>query len=264
MNDIWHCLLSSICITIPEFIFVVIITLKLMKRNDMLDLYDLKNNSISIILIASPPAIIYDIMRHIIKSSTLINHLLAVIILYFLLIHILKKTLKKRSLDYPKLYSKAFAYLLLSLLLPLVIEMATLPIIFRLLNKTFETISLDFYLILLCSLSSRIIEIIIIIFILIKKNRKFQIKLGDYIFNNKFFMRLIISILIGLIIFEAFFMKYILHNNLLNVFDTIYEQLFVIVCVGFFLPCAIIVAIYSCVNYCVMINNSEKQTFKDD
>lgn len=265
MVNIVHALLSSICITIPEFIFMIIITTRIMKRKEMLDLYDWKNNLISILEITMPPALLYDTLSYIIKSSELINKILSFFILYILLIYVLKQRDKERGLFYPYLKTKAFFYLFVSLFLAIAIEEITLPIILKLVNRTVTEIKLDFYLVLLCSLTPRVLDIVIIAYIFIKRNSKFKINMIDYILKNKFSVRMIILVILGLIIFEGYFMKSLIYNNLLGIYSTIYEQLFIVIGVAFLIPGLIMIIIYSSINYLVIIINSgEKRNFRND
>lgn len=261
MTNVIHALLSSVCITIPEFIFMAIITLKLLKRNDMLDFYDLKNNLLSILTITIPPAILYDTLNYIIKTQSLINRIIAFILLYILLIYILKQ---RELCSYSKLKQKALIYLIISLLIVFAIEAVSFPIILKLLNKTYQTILLDFNLVLLCSLSSRIIEIIVLIVILVRKNRKYQINILEYIFKNKFFMKALISLVTGLIIIEGYFIKLIVLNDILTILGTIYEQLIIVIAFTFLIPGLLFLMLYSFINYSIMIINSEKQNVRND
>lgn len=260
MIQIYQGLLTCVCITIPEFMFMIIITLRLMGRKEMLDLYNFKENLISILKIVIPPALILNFMSFIINIS-IINRLTPYIILYLLLIYILKK---ESLLEYPKLYQKAFIFLIISILIAIAIEIITLPIIFKLINKTYLEIKQNYYLVIICSLSSRIVDIVILFCIYLKKNSKFQINIIDYIFNNKFYTRVIIIIIIGLVISEAYFIKLILWNNFLGIIPSIDEQLFSVIGFTFLVPGFIISIIYSFINYCVMIVNSEKQSVRND
>lgn len=265
MVNIVHALLSSICITIPEFIFMIIITLKLMDRKEMLDfIYNVKENLIYILIIVTPSAIVYDILNYIIKSPIIINRLISFAMLYILLIHICNYVSNKISLDYQKLYKKALKNLFISLLIAMTIESCTYPIILMLVKKTIEEIKSDFNLILLCSLAVRIVDIIILTYLIIKKNNKFQVNIREYILKNDFFSKLLIGIIIGLVIFEGYFMKSLVCNNLLNIYNTLYEQLFVVIGVTFLIPGLIIILVYSCFNYCIMVINNEKQTIQKD
>lgn len=259
MNNISQALLSCTFIAIPEYIFMVIITLRLIGRKDKLDFYNLKGNTISILKIVIPPAIVINILNIIFQSP--FNSLIALIILYLLLIY----TLKNDSLViYPKLFIKTFLFFILSILISISIEMVSFPIIFKLVNKTYLEIKMDFLLVILCSLSSRIIDIIILVFVLINKNNKFQINISEYIFKNKFFMRLITSLGLALILFEGYIMKLILLNNLLGIVDSIYEQLLIVIGSTFLIPSILILVVYTCTNYCVTIINSEKQSNLND
>jgi len=234
-----------------------------MRRKEMLDFLNLKNNLISIFIITIPPAILYDVLNYIVQTPSSINRILSLTIMYILLIYILKRP-EHSIINYSYLKSKAFGYLILSLLIPIAVESITYPIILKLVDKTPELIKSDFYLILLCSLSARILEIFILVFVFLKKNSKFQINVRDYIFKNKFFMRSTMGLIIGLIIFEAYFMKSLVYNNLLSVYNTIYEQLFIVIGITFLMPVMLIIAIYSFINYCLIINYSEKQIARND
>jgi len=259
MNNIIQALLSCFCIAIPEYIFMVIITLRLIGRKDKLDFYNLKDNTISVLKIVIPPAIVINILNMIFQSP--FNSLFALVILYLLLIY----TLKNDSfIIYPKLFIKTFLFFILSILISISIEMVSFPIIFKLVNKTFLEIKMDFLLVLLCSLSSRIIDIIILVFILINKNNRFQINISEYIFKNKFFMRLITGLGLALILFEGYIMKLILLNNLLGIVGSIYEQLLIVIGSTFLIPSILILVVYTCTNYCVTIINSEKQSNLND
>jgi len=261
LENIIYCALSCIFITIPEDIFLIILTLRFMGRKEMLDLYNIKENLISILKIVIPSALSLNLLNFIIMTPTSINKIISYTMLYLLLVYILKK---KSFIEYPKLYQKAFLYFILSILVIIAIEIITLPIIFKLVNKTYKEIQVNYYLVIICSLSSRIINLIILFTIFMKKNSKFQISIGNYIFNNKFFTRLLIGVTAGLVVSEAYFVKLILWNNFLNIIPTIYEQLLLVISFTFLVPSLIISIVYSCINYCVMIINSEKQTFRND
>jgi len=260
MNNIVNqALLSCFCIAIPEYIFMVIITLRMIGRKDKLDLYNFKNNTILILKIVIPPAITINILNIITQSP--FNSLISLIMLYSLLTYVLKKDSFVAS---PKLYIKTFFFFTLSILISISIEMISFPLIFKLINKTFVEIKMDFILVLLCSLSSRIIDLIILVYIFIDKNSRFQININEYIFKNKFFMRLTISLGLALILFEGYVMKLILYNNLLNIVDSVYEQLLIVIGSTFLIPSILILEVYVCVNYCVTIINSEKQSNLND
>jgi len=261
MTNIFQGFLSGICITIPENLFMVIITIRILGRKDLLDLYNIKENLKIFLKIVFPSSLLINFLDFIIKTPDSFNKTVAFITLYLSLIYILKKY---STIEYPKLYKKTLAFFVLSILIAISIEMVTMPIILKLTNRTFEEIKINLYLVLLCSLSSRIIDILIIGYIFIRKNNKFQMNVGDYIFKNTFFMRMIIGIVLGLIVFEIYIVKLILHNNLLNIINTIYEQLFVVIGSTFFIPSLIISIVYSCINYCITIINSEKQTIRND
>jgi len=263
LENIIHGALSCICITIPEFMFMIIVTLKLMKRKELLDLYNIKNNTISILKVVIPSAFLLDILNYIIKTPPTINKTISFITLYIFLIIVLS-TKEHSYVEYSKLKEKAFKYFTKSILLAIAIESITYPIILQLTNKNYEEIKLNFYLVIICSLASRIINIVIICYILIKKNDKFQMDLGDYILNNKFFMRSTSGITIGLLLYEIYFVKLIIYNNLLSVIGNIYEQLFIVIGSTFLIPALITTLVYSYINYCVMLNRCEKQTVRDD
>jgi len=256
MNYVWQSLLTCICITAPENIFLIILTLRFMGRKEMLDLYNIKENLISILKIILPPSLLINFLNFLSITPLSINKLISFIVLYLLLIYLLKK---HSFIDYPKLYIKTFTYFVLSILIAIAIEIITLPIIFKLVNKTFQEIKVDIYLIIICSLSSRIVDLVILLYIFLKKNSRYQIDIMHYIFNNKIFFKLLMVLVIGLIILEVYFIKLILLNNLLSIIPSIYEQMLLVVSFTFLIPSVIISIFYSCINYCVTVINCEKQ-----
>jgi len=254
MTNVVHALLTTICITIPEQVFMVVITLLFMGRKDMLDLYNIKTNITLIMKIVIPSSFIINILNFIIKTPSSINSLMSLTILYISLVYIIKKN---SFIDYPKLYQKAFAFFILSIIISIAIETITYPIILKLMDKSYQEILKNFNLVIMCSLASRIIDIVILAYIFIKKNNKIQLSIGDYIFKNKFFMRLTVGLILGLILFEIYVIKLILWNDLLHIVSTIYEQMFIVIGSTFLIPALLITTIYSCINYCVTIH-SEK------
>jgi len=263
MFNLINSFLNCICITIPEFSFLIIITLLMMGRKEMLDIYNIKNNFISIMKIIIPSSIILDILNFINILPVVLNKLSSFCCLYVLMVIVLNSE-NHSYVEYPKLKQKAFGFLMLGILISIVIDMITSPIIFKLADKSYEEIKTNILLLIICSLSSRIINIIILLYIIINKNNRFQFNLINYIFNNKFFTRLTTSTIIGLVLFELYFIKLITINNLLNIIHTTYEQFFIIIGITFLIPSLIISIVYLCINYCVIIINSEKQTIRND
>jgi len=260
LENVVHSALSCVFITIPEHIFFIIVTLRLMGRKEMLDLYSAKENLITILKIVIPSALTINVLEYLAKTPSSFNKSITLILLYSLLIYTLKQ---RKHIEYPKLYQKSLGYFFLSIMGSVAIESVTYPIVTKLVGMTFEEIKLNFYSLLISSLSTRIINIMILLYIFINKNNKFQINIGEEIFNNKFFMRSTVSIIIGLTIFEAYIIKLVIHNNLLNVVQTIYEQLLIIILFTFLIPASLITIVYLYTNYCIMIN-SEKQNVRND
>lgn len=262
INDLYQCLLSFVCITFPEHVFFVIMALKFMGRKDMLDLYNLKENFYDICKIVIPSSLTINILEYIIKTPSGFNKLVTIFVLYIMLVYILKT---RSYIGYSKLYQKTFGFLALSILFSVVLESFTYPIVTKLVGMTYEQIKLDFYLVVISSFSVRIVNIIILVYLFVNKHNKFQVKIVDYIFNNNFFRRLVISSIIVLAIFETYIIKLVIYNNLLNVVQSIYEQLILVTVFTFLLPSLLLTMIYLCINYCVMIiNTSEKQNISND
>jgi len=262
ITDVYQGLLSCIFITMPEFMFMVIVTLSLMGRKEMLDIYNIKNNLISIIKIVAPASILLDTFNYIIKTPQGTNKILSFIIIYIFLIIVLND--KDHSyIEYPKLKRKALQCFGKSILIAIAIESVTYPIILKLMDKTYDEIKIHIYQVIICSLASRVIDVMILGYILVKKNNKFQVNITDYVFNNKFFTRATTATTIGLVIFEVYFIKLVMHNNLLHITTNIYEQLFIVVSVTFLIPGLLIAMVYAFINCCIMIN-SQNQTFRND
>lgn len=263
INNLYQGFLSCVFITIPEYMFIIIVTLRLMKRKELLDKYNIRNNLIAILKIVVPPAILLNILEYMIHTNSGFNKIFSFIILNVFLI-ILLSAKKHSYIEYPKLKRKAFEYFTKTVLLAIAIETVTYPIILNLINRSYEEIKLNLYLVILCSLAPRIIDIMILGYIFIKKNSKLQINMGDYIFHNKFFFRMTTFATVFLVILEASFVKLIIYDNLLSIAKNVYGQMAMVITISFLVPAVLVSIIYSSINYCAITLNSEKQNIRND
>jgi uncharacterized membrane protein len=148
-----------------------------MGRKDLLDLFNIRENLIIILKIAVPSSVKLDILNYLIKTPSSTNTFISLIVLYFMLIHIVKKN---SYINYPNLYKKSLIYFVLSIFISVAIESFTYPLILKLVDKTYQDIIKDIYLVILCSLSSRIIDILILGYIFADKNSKYQFNINEY------------------------------------------------------------------------------------
>jgi hypothetical protein len=262
MENLISCVLSCLFISIPETIFMVILLIRFSGRKELLDPYRFKDNFKWYVILIIPPSILMDILNYGLKiRPKSISTIICLLLLYVLSIYVFKKTdYEQKNLLFIKILL-LFIPLFISLI---VIDLLTAPVWFYLLGLTYNEISSNIYLVLLCSISSRIIEFLIIVYILIHKNSKFQINVLQYVYKNNYFKRISLLTLIGLLVFEMYVLKLISVNNLLNIFDTLTEQIVFIICFTYLAPSFILFTIYLMINYSANVINSVERDQKSN
>jgi len=257
MNDLIRGALSCIFISIPETSFLVLLLIKFCGRKELLDVYRFKENIKWYIILIIPSSILIDILNYGIKVQKRgISVFIFLLFLYILSIFVFKKTSFEEIENLKLKIFLRFIPLYLSLV---AIELLTAPVWFHFLHLTYIEIYKNMYLVLLCSLSSRIIEIPIMIFILISKKNKFQINLLDYVYRSNFLKRFSIIGMTFLLFFEIYIIKLVAYNNLLNILNSLTEQIFLVIFFTYLVPSLILTGFYILVNYFIIIIKSGEQ-----
>lgn len=257
MSDLIKGLLSCILISIPETTFMTLLLIKFCGRKELLDIYRFRENIKWYILLIVPPSILMDIMNYGLKIRPRgISVIVCLLVLYFLIIYVFKKTTYE-EIKYLKF--KVFIRLIPLYLVLIILDLGNAIIWFKLLKLTYLEISKNFYLVLICSFSSRIIEFMIMTFILVNRNSKFQMNIIYHFYKNKFFKTYLTVLLILLLGFELYIVKLILYNNLLYILSTLIEQIFFVICFTYLIPSLVLTGTYILIKYCVNVIYSEKQ-----
>ena len=257
MSNLIKGILSCALISIPEVTFMVILLIKFLDRKEFLDIYRIKENIKWYSMLIIPPAILMDILNYGIKiNNKLISITICLSLIYIISIFVFKKTDHEevKYLEFKIFISFAPIYISL-----IAIDLLTAPIWFKFLNLTYTQIFQDFHLVLLCSIPSRILELVAIIVILTKKNNTLQKNILYYICRNNFFKRSTIITMIFLLIFESFVLKLIAYNNLLDNLILLTSKIIFVIFFAYLVPAFIIVGLYMFINYTIIINNCVKQ-----
>jgi len=257
MENLINAIICFFFLAVPEFIFLAILLIKFMGRKELLDFYRLKESIKWYMILTIPPSVIMSILLYGFKFQQNIASLISLTILYLLSMYVFEKT-KTEEVNYLKVKILIrFIPLYLSLI---AIDLLTAPIWFFIFHLSYQEISKNIYLVLICSLPSKIIEFVIITLILTYKQRKFQSNLLEYVYVNIFLKRFITFTMILLLIFEICVLKLILFNNLLNVINSLIGQIILIICTTYLIPSIVIIGLYLIINNYVSILNSVQQT----
>jgi len=256
MNCLINIIIGFFFLAIPEVIFMSVLLIKFMGRKDLLDIYRVKENIKWYMIMVIPPALIMSILLYGFRIQQNIASLINLILLYFISIYVFNKT----NIEETKFLNIKILIRFIPIYMSLIaIDLATAPIWFYVLHLNYLDISRNMYLVIICSLSSRIIELTIMIFIITYKQRKFQTNLLEYIYKNIFFRRFSLITMITLLIFEISVLKLILFNDLLNIFHSLNGRMIFIICTAYLIPSFVIIGLYLIISYCISLLISVKQ-----
>lgn len=255
MQDLVNIIICFCFLAVPEFIFMSILLIKFMGRKELLDTYRLRENIKWYIILVVPPSLTMSILLYGLKFQQNIASLISLLFLYLLSIYVFEKT-KTEEVNYliVKILIR-FIPLYISLI---AVDLLSAPFLFHILKLSYQDISKNIYLVSICSIPSKIIEIVIITFIITYKQRKFQINLLEYIYRNIFFRRFVIITMILLLIFEISVLVFF--SNFSNNIHSIIGQLILVICTTYLIPSIVIIGLYLMINHCVSLLNSGKQT----
>ena len=257
MKDLINITICFFFLAVPEMIFTTILLIKFMGRKELLDVYRFKENIKWYIFLVVPPSLLISICIYGFKTQRNFASTISLILLYLISTYVFKKT----NIEEVKFLKIKIIIMFIPLYISLIaIDLLTAPVLFYVLHLTFEKIYNNIYLLLICSLASRIIEFSIIVFILTYKQRKFQINLLEYIYRNIFFKRFVIIAMILLLIFETCILKLVIYNNLLSILKSLTGQIIIVIGFTYLIPSIVIIGLYLIINHCVSLLNSVKQT----
>lgn len=257
MNNVMTALLNMILVSIPENIFIVVMTLIFLKRFDLLDFRMWKQNLKWIMIPSISIAIMINMFKYIIVIPRPITSLSCLVIMNILILYIvLRNTYEVNK----KLIFKISIATFMSFVAVSLIELIYVPMSLSLLHRPISYFNNNIVYNFLLALPGRIMEICLIAFILIRKNNSIKINLFDAIIKNNFYKLnfLFMIILINLII--VYIAKLIMIDNILVNIEII-EQLFITILIVS-IPIILITWFFIFVNYSLTREKRMHQTYE--
>jgi hypothetical protein len=252
-------LLNMILVSIPEEMFLVAMTLIFLKRFDLLDIRMWKQNLVGIMIPVLPVAILINVFRYIWIIPKPVATILNLIVFYILMVYFLKKS----SFEFTKRdYRKLLIGFSLSFMILGLLEGLTVPVLLFLLNKSLYFLQENVLWNIILSIPSRVIELLIVIFLAIKNNNVVKVKIFETISKNNFLLTSIIFFAISSNIFAVYILKLIAINRILEDKISLLGQMFIIICVLLF-PVIIIFWILLLINYLLVKEKQKLQTYKN-
>jgi len=213
MQSTINVLLNTVLVSIPEEMFLTIMTLIILKRFDMLDIRMWRQNLKSIMIPVLIVATLMNALTCIPAIPSSIGSIFVLIIFYLLLVYIIKKN----SYDFVnKDYWKILLSLSCSFFILGLLESITIPLILFLLHKPLSFINDSSLWNFLASLPSRILEFLTITFLIIKHNNVVKIRMFEIITKNNFLLGSITSFAILSNIFAVYSIKLIGFDRILE------------------------------------------------
>lgn len=257
MKDLINIITCFFFLAVPDFIFMAMLLIKFMGKGELLDVYRLKENIKWYIILIIPPSLLVSVLIYGFKFQRNISSIISLILLYFISIYVFEKTKVEEVKHLRIKILIRFIPLYISLI---AIDLLTTPFLLYFLHLTIQKIYSTVYLTIIYSLAAKIIEFLIMTFILTYKQRKFQINLIEYIYKNTFFRRFVTTAMILLLIFEICVLKLILYNNFLNILKSLTGQIILVISCTYLIPSLVIIGLYLIINHCISLLNSVKQT----
>lgn len=239
---------------VPEFIFLSVLLIRFMGSKELLDTYRLRENIKWYVILIVPPSLTMSVLLYGVKLQQNISSIISLVFLLILSVYVFEKT-KTEEIDF--LIVKIFMRFIPLYISLIAIDLLTAPILFYILHSNFEEIYKNIYLVLLCSVPSKIIEFTILTFIITYKQRKCQINLLEYVYRNSFFRRFVIITMILLLIFEISVL--VLFSNLLNSIHGLIGQMTLVICATYLIPSIVIIGLYLMISHCIYLLNCVKQ-----
>jgi hypothetical protein len=257
-QNVLNAILNFILVSIPEEAFIVVMTLILLKRFDLLDVRMWRQNLKWLMIPTLPVVFFINLFRYVI----IIPRSLASLITYILMILLILYIVLKNSYLFKKMIIfKVFIFTTLSFAIVGLIELAYYPIVLSILDKPIEYFNNIIILNFLLSIPTRVIQLCIILFITTKKNNEVKVNLFDTILKNKVFTNSFITMLVLIISVIMYATKLLMINNILLNMNII-DQLFIVVILTS-TPIILVTWFLMFVNYLLKKEKQIQQTYEN-
>lgn len=254
MQNVINLVLNTLFVSIPEETVWVIFTLIFLKRFDLLDKYRWKENIRWIMIPVIPTAIITNIFRYIIHVPQLAMFIIAQAIFYSLMIYIIKES---TFIEHKPPYLKVLLYAFLSNIIIFVTEVIYVPLVLGIIQKTIAELNADIYLNILFSTPSRILQIIIIAFLLYGYSKNKECDIFKNIIKDKT-IAIVSLVFLGVVLIVILFVVVFIGQSKLLIDLSVYLQVIIGVLMVV-IPTIIICLYFIPINYLLSkIHNMQK------
>jgi len=227
MQGVTNALLNLILVSIPEETFLVVMTLILLKRFDMLDIRMWRYNIRWLVIPVLPVAILINVFRYIIIIPKPFVSLITLILINLLMVYVIRKT----SIEINKrLIRKTVFFMLICFSILIISEIIYIPITLLLMKKDISYFNNVVIYNFILSIPSRATQYSIIIYTIFNKNSKIHTNtiFINYLLKNKFLRTSSIVLIIMFDLSTIYFLKLIVINNILSTLG-LYEQMIIII-----------------------------------
>lgn len=259
LHNVVNALLNMILVSMPEELFLTVMTLIFLKRFDLLDIRMWRLNLKWIMIPVLCMSLNFNITKYIIQLPKVYCSLSSLIIFIVSFIYIIKINSYKIS---KKEYRKIFLGISLSFIIWGLLESITYPIFLYLINKPLEFVNNNILLNFTISIPSRVFAFSLIVFLIIKYNNTMKIRIFDVISKNKFLLRSIVSFAILSNILSVYIIKLIGSDRILENKVTPFEQIFISMCT-LIIPTIILFWMLLLVNYLLVKEREIQQTYEN-
>ena len=256
--SVTNALLNLVLVSIPEETFIVVMTLILLKRYDMLDIRMWRQNLKWIMVPVIPVAIMINLFRYIIIIPKPIISLICLISMPLLLILVIKNN--SFMID-KKVIIRTVIYTIFSFVMVGLIELSYYPLALSLLHTNMSFFDNNILFNLLITIPARVIQICIIVFIIMKKNNEIQIHLFKTISKNKFLTNSFLAMLITIMSIIIYIAKLVMVDSFLSNIRVIDQLITTIIILA--VPVISITFFLMFVNYLLVKEKQIQQTYEN-
>lgn len=222
--DISGMILYTIFVTIPEELFIVVFTLILWRRFDLLEL-KLKNLMKLAVPVCSG-AIVANILRLVFGFTIDILPLIGIIVMYSLIV------MTYKVFNFSEML-KVFICFVISFLIPGIIQLSYVPLIIYGTNIPLSEFSKPSIMTFILTLPVVLVEVCIVLFILLRKYSRAKVSLIKTVFKSKILTVLIVCVLMFNIVFLWFVSRIISVDKVLIDFSFMIQVLIMVVILTF-------------------------------
>ena len=258
MQGVTNALLNTILVSIPEEAFIVIMTLVFLKRFDMLDIRMWKHSLKWIMFPTIPVAILINIFRYIIIIPKPLMSLTSFILMIILIVFVI---IKNTTSFNKKILFKTIIFTILSFIIVGLIELLYYPILLLLLHKPLSYINDNITSNLLLAIPTRVLQLCIVSYIIMKKNNDIEINLFNTIVKNKFFTNTFLGMMTIIVLIIIYMAKLLLINNILINLPIIDQLLIVLIIIS--TPIILITWFLMFVNYLLTVEKRIQKTYEN-